>query len=38
MLATTGSREITEWIAEFQIRAEDEAEAIRKAREERGSS
>lgn len=37
MLATTGSSEITEWIAEFMIRDEDEREAIRVAREGAGA-
>lgn len=38
MLATTGSAEITEWVAEFSIRDEDEIEAITRAREEREQS
>lgn len=38
MLATTGSAEITEWIAEFLLRDEDELEAMTRAREEREQS
>lgn len=33
MLATTGSGELTEWIAEFVIREQDEQAAITAARE-----
>lgn len=36
MLATTSSREITEWRIEYRLRNEDEREAIERARAERG--
>ncbi len=37
MLATTGSGEIAEWIAELGVlRPEDEAAAVKAAREEQG--
>lgn len=37
MLATTGSAEIAEWIAELSVlRPEDDAAALRAAREGRG--